>query len=234
MGSELKHRETALPVSEWSQSALVEQARNRQEFAIRELVRRLNVRLFRVARGIVNTDADAEEVVQETYLTAFTRLDEFRGDARFSTWITRIAVNTARMRLRGAGSRTQPFDTVQEPPPMKERVVNFPGVDDQESPYDRAGREQFRQMLESAVTNLPPELRIVFLLREGEGQSILGIARDLSLNPVTVKTRLFRARRRLRKQLEDRLQGGFDMIFPFAGRRCARMADRVVQRLPWW
>jgi RNA polymerase sigma-70 factor, ECF subfamily len=68
-------------------------------------------------------------------------------------------------------------------------------------------------------------------MREAEDMSVLAIARDLSLNPVTVKTRLFRGRRRLRKVLEERLSGGFDAVFPFGGARCAGMADRVVRRL---
>lgn len=83
-------------------------------------------------------------------------------------------------------------------------------------------------MIEAAVGKLPPDLRLVFLLREGEGMSVLAIARDLSLNPITVKTRLFRARRRLRAALEARMRGGFEAIFPFDGARCARMADWVV------
>jgi len=81
------------------------------------------------------------------------------------------------------------------------------------------------------VAALPDDLRLVFLLYETEGMSVLAIARDLSLNPITVRTRLYRARKRLRTALEARLMGGFEAIFPFDGARCAHMADRVVARL---
>ena len=83
----------------------------------------------------------------------------------------------------------------------------------------------------NALTALPPELRLVFLLREAEGLAVAAIARDLALNPITVRTRLFRARRLLRSALEARLQGGFAAVFPFDGARCAHMADRVVAAL---
>jgi len=88
-----------------------------------------------------------------------------------------------------------------------------------------------RGFLEAAVSGLPSDLRVVFLLREAEGMSILAIARDLRLHPITVKTRLFRARRQLRVTLEARMHGGFEAVFPFDGARCSGMADRVVAAL---
>lgn len=220
-------REGALEdTAEW---ALVAAARNGDEAAVRELVRRFNPRLFRIARGIVPSDAEAEDVVQDTYLAAFTRLSEFRGEARFSTWLTRIALNNARMRAR----RSRPeedYDTVSEGDAPGRRVLPFPGQSP-DRPEDAVGRAQMRGLLEEAVAELPPDLRLPFVLRETEGMSVLAIARDLSLNPLTVKTRLFRARRRLRAALEARIRGGFDAIFPFDGARCAGMAERVVAKL---
>lgn len=85
-----------------SEAELIAAARNENEAAVRELIRRLNPRLVRTARGIVSSDAEAEDVVQETHVSAFTRLDRFEGRSQFSTWITRIAINTALMRLRRA------------------------------------------------------------------------------------------------------------------------------------
>lgn len=208
---------------------LVDAARARDEAAVRELIRRLNPRLFRVARGIAASDAEAEEIVQEAYLAAFTRLDTFRGQARFSTWITRICLNTARMRGRGARPHEE-YDTVTEADGSNDTVLPFPGSGAGQ-PDAALGRRQVRVLLERAVAELPPELRLVFLLREAEGMGTLEIARDLSLNPLTVKTRLFRARQRLRRAIEKRLRGGFDAIFPFGGARCAAMADRVVVAL---
>jgi RNA polymerase sigma-70 factor (ECF subfamily) len=209
-----------------SEEHLVARARIKDEAAVRELIRRCNPRLFRVARGMLDSDAEAEEVVQEAYLTAFTRLGEFRGEARFSTRITRITINAAGMQKRRTRQH-EDYDTVAEKESGDAQVVVFPGGGLLE-PDAVLGRAQTRGFLEVAVSELPPELRLVFLLREAEGMSVLAIARDLRLNPITVKTRLFRARRRLRSALEARLQGGFEAVFPFDGARCANMANRVV------
>lgn len=211
------------------EATLVLAARKRDEAAVRELIRRLNPRLFRVARGIVDSDAEAEDVAQDAYLAAFTRLEQFRGASRFSTWIIRITMNAARMRQRGARQH-QEYDTVDEKDEQGNSVVIFPGSGI-ERPETALGRSQIANMLETAVAALPVDLRLVFLLREAEGMSLLAIARDLSLNPITVKTRLYRARKRLRAGLEARLSGGFEAIFPFDGARCAQMADRVVAQL---
>lgn len=191
-----------------SEEALVLLARGGDEGAVRELIRRLNPRLFRVARGMVETDAEAEEVLQDAYLAAFTWLSGFRGEARFSTWITRIVLNTAGMHKRRARAHEE-YDTVAEDAVGQRRVLAFPGAGP-DGPEAALGRSQVRGMIETAVGDLPPELRLVFLLREAEGLSVLAIARDLPLNPITVKTRLFRARRRLRAALEARLRGGFE------------------------
>lgn len=217
------------PGPQSSENDLITAARTGSEVAVRELIRRLNPRLFRVARGIVPSDAEAEDVVQETYLKAFTRLGQFRGDARFSTWITRIAINTARMQARGAHSQME-YDSVTEDQQTADILTPFPGQDP-DRPDAALGRAQLRALLEDAVAKLPPDLRLPFLLRESESLSVTEIAETLSLNPVTVKTRLFRARRRIRSAVEERIQGGFDAIFPFDGARCANMADRVVEHL---
>ncbi|MHA3980868.1 sigma-70 family RNA polymerase sigma factor [Halovulum sp. GXIMD14794] len=177
-------------------------------------------------RGIVPGDAEAEDVVQETYLAAFTRLDRYEERARFSTWITRIAINNARMHLR----RTRPaeeYDTVTED--RTRQIVAFPG-----SPPEGAdsalGRAQARALLETAIAALPPELRLPFLLHEVEGMKLREIAQDLSINQVTLRTRMFRARRQLRAALTEKVSSGFEGVFPFDGARCARMADRGDRR----
>lgn len=206
---------------------LVIAAANGSEAAVRELVRRYNPRLYRVARGVLACDAEAEDVVQETYLAVFTHLDSFRGDAAFSTWITRIAINTALMRLRRERPREE-YDTVNEHD--TQRILPFPGQSS-ETAETQLGRNQWQSLLEEAVTDLPHELRLVFLMRETEGMSLKEIGRDLELNPLTVKTRLFRARRLLKRYLERRVRGGFEAIFPFNGKRCTDMADRVVEHL---
>lgn len=215
-----------------SEQILIECARRGDEEAIRQLVRTLNPRLFRVARGIVGSDAEAEDVVQKTYLLAFTHLDQYRADAAFSTWITRIAINTGRMHLRSERVHDT-YDTVSEVLP--DLAGHMP--DPFESPEEQAVRHEAGQLLQAAVSRLPDALRLVFLLREVEDMDIPDIARDLQLHPITVKTRLFRARRQLRQLLEKSVQNGFHELFPFDGARCTAMAERVVQALrqePGW
>ncbi|OEY65396.1 RNA polymerase sigma factor [Marinobacter sp. X15-166B] len=208
---------------------LVELARGGDEAAVRELIRRMNPRLFRIARGIVDRDSIAEEVVQEAYLIAFTRIDEFRGEAKFSTWITRIALNAAKMRLRKIRP-TQEYDAVNEGAHGDAEVLVFPGAKTP-NPEMEHGRAQFRTLIEAAVAELPSALRLVFVLRETEGMTVAAIAADLGISVISVKTRLFRARRQLRGILETKVKGGFDSIFPFDGLRCAGMADSVVEIL---
>lgn len=208
-------------------AAALARSGGRAETAVRELIRRNNPRLFRVARGIVRSDAEAEEIVQETYLAAFGRLDSFQGGAAFSTWITRIAINNALMRQRRQHPEEE-YDTVNERDDPS--VLPFPGRAP-ETAEAQLGRLQLRRLLEQAVGGLPPDLRLIFVLSETEGMTTREIARDLDLNPITVKTRLFRARRWLRADLQRRVKGGFDAIFPFDGARCSNMADRVVRAL---
>ncbi|RMJ06347.1 ECF RNA polymerase sigma-E factor [Marinobacter litoralis] len=213
-----------------SEEELVKLAQQGEEVAVREIIRRLNPRLFRIARGILDNSAEAEEIVQETYLVAFTRIEEFRGDSKLSTWITKIALNAAKMRLRKRHP-TQEYDSVSEQLHQTASVIAFPSAP-QRSPESEHGVTQFREWVESAVSELPSNLRIVFVLREAEGMAIADIAADLGITVMTVKTRLFRARRHMKKLLESHIQGGFENVYPFDGARCAHMADSVVELLP--
>lgn len=216
-----------IPNATTAESELVSAARNGSEAAVRELIRRLNPRLFRVARGIVATDAEAEDVVQDTYLAAFSRLDSFREEARFTTWITRIAINTAKMQRR-RHRPNEAYDTVTEDDTSQ--ILAFPGQGSEPAETTLA-RTRIRAIVEKAVAELPPDLRLVFILRETEGLTTAEVATTLNINPITVKTRLFRARVRLRTALEKQARGGFEAIFPFDGMRCVHMADRVVAAL---
>lgn len=215
--------------SKTSEEDLVKHAKNGNELAVREVIRRLNPRLFRIARGIIDNDAEAEEIVQETYLIAFSRMDEFRGEAKLSTWATKIALNAARMRLRKRHP-TEEYDSVSEVVHQDASVIEFPGAR-QRSPENEQGVAQFREWVETAVSELPSHLRVVFVLREAEGMALADIASDLGITVMTVKTRLFRARRQLRSLLESHIKGGFETVYPFDGARCAHMADTVVELL---
>lgn len=210
---------------------LVALARQGGENAIRALIKRNNQRLFRVARAVTRDDAEAEDVVQETYVRAFTRLDSFKGDALFSTWLTKIALNEAITRIR----KRRPVAELEEldiaAAANGGQVIMFPTSLTPPGADAELGRGQVRALLEQAIDELPAAFRIVFVLRDVEEMSIDETAAQLALKPETVKTRLFRARKLMRATIEKRLSSGFAELFPFNGWRCERMADRVVERL---
>ena len=211
-------------------AALVTMARGRNESAIRELIRRNNQRLFRVARAVLRDDAEAEDVVQETYVKAFTKLDGFEEKAAFSTWLTRIALNEALGRRRKRRPTTD-LETAEAAEAAGAELIPFPGAASALDPETSASRHELTRLLEELVDALPESFRIVFVLREVEDLSTDEVATYLGINPATVKTRLFRARKLLREAVEARFSEGFGAVYPFDGARCTRLADRVVASL---
>ena len=208
---------------------LVALARSGDELAIRAIVQRNNRRLFRTARAIVRNDAEAEDVVQATYVQAFTRLDAFRGEAQFSTWLTRIALNEALSRLR-RGRNTTGLEDIGMKDFSDSQIVQFPMSLAIADPEAEASRNDARRLLERAVDELPDDFRAVFVLRDVEGMSTEETASYLGIRPETAKTRLHRARRLMRASIEKQLST-FSALFPFDGSRCVAMADRVIVAL---
>ena len=219
-------------VGGYGDEELVDLARQGEEGAIRALIKRNNQRLFRVARSVVRDDAEAEDIVQETYVRAFTRLDSFRGDSLFSTWLTRIALNEALGRTRRKRPTTE-FEKLDALNADRSGggVIMFPTLVAPAASDAELARKQIREFLEKAVDDLPEDFRIVFVLRDIEDMSTEETASQLSLKPETVKTRLYRARRLMRAAIEKRLSPTFSGLFPFDGARCERMAHRVLARL---
>lgn len=191
--------------------------------AITVVVRRHNQRLFRAARSVTRDDAEAEDVVQETYVRAFAGLARFRGESRLSTWLTRIAINEALDRMR------------RQKPQVELHVVDSepvqPGPNARADPERDAARAEIRRLVEGALDDLPEAFRVVFVLRDIEELTIEETADYLGIRPETVKTRLHRARRLLRARLDDALASALDDAFPFAGARCDRMTEAVLRRL---
>jgi RNA polymerase sigma-70 factor, ECF subfamily len=206
---------------------LVAQALRRDESAIRELIRRNNQRLFRVARAVLRDDAEAEDVVQETYVKAFTKLASFEGKAAFSTWLTRIALNEAIGRKRRMRP-TAELDLVEAAQGTGAELIPFPGAASPMSPETMTARGEMGAVLEEVIDGLPEAFRMVFVLREIEELSTEEVAAFLAIKAATVKTRLFRAKKLLREAMEARFSQGFAAVYPFDGMRCTRLADRVV------
>lgn len=215
----------------YSDEKLVDLARKGRENAIRALIKHNNQRLFRVARAIMRNDDEAEDVVQEAYVKAFTRLDTFRGDSKFSTWLTRIALNEAlgRVRRRRPSADLSEIDAATGT--SNGCVIMFPTSLMPPAADSELARSQVRAFLERAVDELPDTFRVVFILRDIEDMSTEETAIQLGIKPETVKTRLFRARRLMKTSIEKHLSGQFSELFPFDGARCEHMADKVVARL---
>ena len=208
---------------------LVARARERDEAAIRSIMQANNRRLYRLARGILRNDAEAEDVVQETYVRAFTHLAEFRGDSRLSTWLARIAMNEALGRLR----RQRPGVEWTSLPPgtLEAQIIQFPLSGASEDPEKSMAQREIQHVVEHAIDDLPEAFRIVFITRVIEGMNVEETAEILGLKPETVKTRLHRARAMLRDNVEKKIGPVVLEAFPFAGRRCERLCDAVLKRL---
>ena len=211
------------------EAELVGRARARDEAAIRSIMQANNRRLYRLARGILRNDSEAEDVVQETYVRAFTHLEDFRGDSSLATWLARIAMNEALGRLR----RQRPTVDLNTLAPgvLEAQIIQFPHSAPSEDPEKSMAQRQIQQVVEHAIDELPDAFRIVFITRVIEGMNVEETAEILGLKPVTVKTRLHRARTMLRDNVEKKIGPVVMEAFPFAGKRCERLTDAVLRRL---
>src|SRR6185436_2659168 len=150
-------------------SELVRRALGRDEAAVRAIVQANNRRLYRLARGILRNDAEAEDVVQDTYVRAFTHLEQFRGDSSLSTWLSRIAMNEALGRLR----RQRPvveWSELEKSTPQAQ-IIPFPLVSSDDPEKSMAQRE-IQQVVEHAIDELPEPFRLVFITRVIEGMNV--------------------------------------------------------------
>jgi RNA polymerase sigma-70 factor, ECF subfamily len=209
---------------------LVRRALERDEAAVRAILKANNRRLFRLARGILRNDSEAEDVVQEAYVRAFTHLAEFRGASSLSTWLSRIAMNEALGRLRRARPGVE-LDAVPESA-HEAQIIPFPiSTSAADDPEKSMARREIQNVIEGAIDELPGAFRLVFIARVVEGMSIEETAATFDLKPETVKTRLHRARAMLRDNIESRIGPVVMEAFPFAGRRCDGLTQAVLQRL---
>jgi len=208
---------------------LVQRALARDEVAVRAIIRANNRRLYRLARGILRNDNEAEDVVQDTYVRAFTHLADFRGDSSLSTWLSRIAINEALGRLR----RERPAVELSSLPhgTLEAQIIQFPLMSAADDPEKSMAQREIQHVVEGAIDELPEPFRIVFITRVVEGMNVEETAEILSLKPETVKTRLHRARAMLRDNVEKKIGPVIMDAFPFAGRRCDRLTDAVLKRL---
>jgi len=187
------------------------------------LMRRYNERIYRAARAIVRNEEEAEDVMQQAYVNAFTHLRQFQGSAQFSTWLTRIAINEAIARLRRRG-RYEAFDE-------ESKVEPFMSHDPSENPEQQAFTGELRGLLEWAIDTLPDGQREVFVLRDVEGLSTTEAAESLDVSEDVVKTRLSRGRAALRRVLLEHTGATAADAFRFHRPRCDRVVGHVLGRI---
>ena len=188
-----------------------------------------NQRLYRIARGVLRNGTDAEDAVQEAYVSAFSHLASYRGDASLATWLSRIVLNEALGRLRQAAPTVE-LDALA--PSQKEaEIIQFPRSNPNDDPERTMAQRQILELVEKATDALPETYRLVFVARVIEGMSLEETADLLAIKTATVKTRLHRARQLVRDQLDKQIGPVLMDAFPFAGRRCERMTKTVMKRL---
>ena len=219
----------AAPAAGSTDAALVARALAGEGEAFRAIMRTHNRRLYRIARGVVRDDAEAEDVVQGAYVRAFTHLETFRAEASLATWLARIVMNEALGRLR---DRRPTVDlAVLEGPRAEAQILQFPHAARAEDPERSMAQREILKLVEQATDSLPDIFRMVFVTRVIEGMSVEETAQLLDLQPRTVNTRLHRARRLVRERLEGQIGPVLMDAFPFAGRRCERTVEAVMSRL---
>lgn len=213
-----------------AEADLIVRAVRHEETAIRAIIKQYNRRLFRVARSVLRDDFEAEDAVQEAYLKAFATIGSFRGESSLATWLSRIVLNEGLQRLRSNKSRPQP--TVEYDAVSEAQIIPFPQNSSQNTdPEKSMAQRELLHLVENAVDRLPDDFRVVLVARTIEGMSIEETAELLGIRAETVKTRLFRARKLLKELLAQHIDPLLMNAFPFLGRRCENMADKVMERL---
>jgi RNA polymerase sigma-70 factor, ECF subfamily len=189
------------------------------------LMRRHNERVYRAARAIVKDEREAEDVMQQAYVNAYSHLRQFDGRSKFSTWLTRIAIHEALARVRRQGRYTdiEPDDLSTWEFPM--------AAASNADPERQAFAQELGVLLESAIDRLPDGAREVFVLRQVEGMSTEEVATALAVSEDVVKTRLSRARAALRRDLYDRAGMVSGETFRFLRPRCDRVVAAVLARI---
>lgn len=212
---------------DWTDEQIVERVLGGETALYELLMRRHNQKVYRVARSILRDDVEAEDVMQDAYVRAYQKLSSFEGRAKFSTWLTRIAVHEAIARSRKR-SRFQSLDSAD---PSNGDVMNSAislGPSPERQTYDR----ELSAVIEKAVLSLPDDYRLVFMLRDVEGMSTEETAQTLDLTQENVKVRLHRAHAKLRKELYAAVGATAARCFQFHADRCDRVVNGVFSRLP--
>jgi RNA polymerase sigma-70 factor, ECF subfamily len=182
------------------------------------LMRRYNRAVYRAIRAILKNESEVEDAMQQTYIAAFSHLDQFKGDAKFSTWLVRIAINAALARVRREKTEQGGLEMSDE------RAAEA-------DPEERVSTKEIIGLLEDSVEKLSESHRIVFMLRDVEGFDTAETAETLGVSEDVVKQRLHRARATIRKDLVERVGESAAAVFAFGNHRCDAIVERVLRHL---
>jgi len=199
-----------------------------EQTAFATLMRRFNRRLYRLARAIIRDDAEAEDALQDAYLSAYRSLRQFRGDSSLSTWLSRLVINQCLQRLRRHERRQNVIPMI--PSPADEELDRI-ACDEFASPDEATERAQMRDILERRIDALPESFRAVLVLRSVEELTVEETAECLGIPAETVRSRHFRAKSLLREALAREVDLAEREVFRFAGERCDRIVARVLAQL---
>lgn len=189
------------------------------------LMRRHNQRIYRTVRSIVRDESMAEDVMQQAYVNAYSHLDQFAGRAKFSTWLTRIAVHEALARVRKHRAALRIEEPVADEDGNEKLRSLMPDPEQQAMSHD------IGEVLQKVIDSLPEKYRTVLMLREVEGVSTAEAAECLEVTDEVVKTRLHRARSMVRQGLYDQAGISSETLYAFHDRRCDRVVDNVLRAI---
>ncbi len=216
------------PLDPITDEEIVARVVNGETLLFELLMRRHNQRVYRTIRAILGADDEAEDVMQQTYLNAFAHLKSFAGQARFSTWLTSIAVNEALGRRRRSGAAALRVVSAEEGDDDPILQIRASGPD----PEQQVMTSELQHLVEQEIMALAENYRTVLVLRQVEGLSTEETAAILGISTDVVKTRLRRARVMLREALLERAGVTFDRLFAFPATRCDRVVHAVMSKLP--
>ncbi len=220
---------SAVDFASLDDAQLVAQVQAGQLAAFEPIMRRHNQLLFRTARSILGRDEEAEDAVQEAYISAWRALPNWRGESQLATWLVRIVRNECLGRVRRAAPPSESLDALMEEEVQPALAALLTDV--AHGPEGQLSQSQLRRLLEAAIDALPEHFRSAFVLREVEGRSVEEVAQMLEVAEPTVRSRAHRARQLLQQHLSEAGELYLTQAHSFDGARCDRIVAATLQRL---
>lgn len=213
----------ALEIPNWPDEEIVKSVLSGERGLFEILMRRHNQRIYRIVRGILRDDNEAEDVMQDAYVRAYQHLAQFEGRSTFVTWLSRIAMHEAFARLQRQRKETS-LDSE-----YRSEDMNFASASS--SPEQQAANTELGAALQSAILSLPPKYRSVMMLRDVEELSTAEAASTLEISEDSIKVRLHRAHALVRRALYRQSGQSVRDLFPFPATRCDRVVAAVLRRI---